>query len=55
MGEVISDGSLVQTVLDGLPDSYQPFASTSRLSTKGNLEAIKFDALVAILLQEDQS
>ena len=55
MGEVISDGSLVRTVLDGLPDSYQPFASTFRLITKGNPEAIKFDALAAILLQEDQS
>ena len=55
VGEVISDGSLVQTVLDGLPDTYQPFASTFRLITKGNPEAIKFDALVAILLQEDQS
>ena len=55
VGEVISNGSLVQTVLDGLPDTYQPFASTFRLITKGNPEAIKFDALVAILLQEDQS
>ena len=55
VGEVISDGSLVQTVLDGLPDSYQLFASTFRLITKGNHEAIKFGALVAILLQEDQS
>ena len=55
VGEVIFDGSLVQSVLDGLPDSYQPFASTFRLITKGNLEAINFDALVAILLQEDQS
>ncbi|MCO5579522.1 hypothetical protein L7F22_033377 [Adiantum nelumboides] len=28
VGEVISDSSLVQTVLDALPDSYQTFAST---------------------------
>ena len=55
VGEVISDGSLVQTVLDGLPDSYQPFASTFTLITKGNPEAIKFDALVAIILQKNQS
>ena len=55
VGEVISDDSLVQSVLDGLPDMYQPFASTFRLITKGNPEAIKFDALVAIVLQEDQS
>ena len=41
--------------MDGLPDLYQPFASTFSLITKGNPEAIKFDALVAILLQEDQS
>ncbi|MCO5603813.1 hypothetical protein L7F22_057966 [Adiantum nelumboides] len=27
-GEIISDSSLVQTVLDALPDSYQTFAST---------------------------
>ena len=50
VGEAISDGSLVQTILDGLPNSYQPFASTFRLITKGNPEAIKFDVLVAILL-----
>ena len=53
--EIISDGSLVQTVLNGLPDSYQSFASTFRLVTKGNPDAIKFDEPVAILLQEDQS
>ena len=55
VGEVISDGSLIQTILDGLRDSYQPFASTFRLITKGNPEAIKIDALVAILFQEDPS
>ena len=48
--EVILDSSLVQTVLDGLPDLYQGFASTLRLVTKGNPDAIKFDELVAILL-----
>ena len=53
MDEIISDGSLVQTVLNGLAD--QSFASTFRIVTKGNPDAIKFDELVAILLQEDQS
>ena len=53
--EVIPDSSLVQLVLNGLPDSYQSFASTFRLVTKGNPKAIKFDELVSILLQEDQS
>lgn len=53
--EIIPNISLVETILDGLPDSYQSFASTFRLVTKGNLDAIKFDELVAILLLEDQS
>ncbi|MCO5600260.1 hypothetical protein L7F22_054370 [Adiantum nelumboides] len=35
-GEVISDSSLVQTVLDALPDSYQTFASTWRLMNQIN-------------------
>ena len=30
-GEIIPDHSLVQTVLDALPESYQTFASTRRL------------------------
>ena len=49
--EIIPDSSLVQTILDGLPNSYQSFASTFRLVTKGNPDAIKFDELVSILLQ----
>ena len=53
--EVIPDSSLVQLVLDGLPDSYQGFASTFRLVTKGNPEGIRFDELVSILLQEEKS
>ena len=53
--EIIPDSSLVQTVLDGLPDSYQSFASTLRLLMKGNPNAIKFEELMAILLQEEQS
>ena len=32
-GEVIYDSSIVQTVLDALPDTYQNFASTWRLKT----------------------
>ena len=52
--EIILEISLVQTVLDGLPDSYQSFASTLRLLMKGNPNAIKFEELMAILLQEEQ-
>jgi transposase InsO family protein len=53
--EVIPDSSLVQTVLNGLPDSYQSFASTLRLMMKGNPNALSFEELVSVLLQEDQS
>ena len=53
--EIIADSSLVQTVLDGLPDSYQSFASTLRLMMKGNPNAQKFDELITVLLQEEQS
>ena len=45
----------MQTVLDGLPDSYHSFASTLRLLMKGNLNAINFEELMAILLQEENS
>ena len=48
--EVLSDSSLVQTVLNGLPDSYQSFASTLHLMIKGNLNALSFEELVSILL-----
>ena len=53
--EVLSDNSLLQTVLNGLPDSYQSFASTLRLMMKGNPNALSFEELGFILLQEDQS
>ncbi|MCO5594526.1 hypothetical protein L7F22_048558 [Adiantum nelumboides] len=42
-GEVISDNSLVQTVLDALPDSYQTFASTWKLKNQRNPAVVKFD------------
>ena len=45
----------MQTVLNGLPDSYQSFASTLRLMMKGNPNALSFEELVSVLLQEDQS
>ncbi|MCO5566759.1 hypothetical protein L7F22_020439 [Adiantum nelumboides] len=51
-GEVISDNSLVQTVLDALPDSYHTFASTSRLINQRNPEVGKFDEVCTLLLQE---
>ncbi|MCO5561127.1 hypothetical protein L7F22_014748 [Adiantum nelumboides] len=51
-GEIISDSSLVQTVLDALPDSYQTFASTWRLMNQRNPDAVKFDEVCTLLLQE---
>ena len=45
----------MQTVLNGLPDSYQGFASTLRLMMKGNPNALSFEELVSVLLREDQS
>ncbi|MCO5559117.1 hypothetical protein L7F22_012709 [Adiantum nelumboides] len=51
-GEIISDSSLVQTVLDALPDSYQNFASTWQLMNQRNLEVVKFDEVCTLLLQE---
>ena len=35
--------------------SYQGFASTLRLMMKGNPNALSFEELVSVLLQEDQS
>ncbi|MCO5614216.1 hypothetical protein L7F22_068496 [Adiantum nelumboides] len=51
-GEVISDKSLVQSVLHALPDSYQTFASTSRRMNQRNPEVAKFDEVCTLLLQE---
>ena len=53
--EILPDSSLVQTLLNGLPDLYQSFASTLRLMMKGDPNALLFEELVSILLQEDQS
>ncbi|MCO5582043.1 hypothetical protein L7F22_035934 [Adiantum nelumboides] len=52
IGEVISDSSLVQIVLDALPDSYQTFASTWTLMNQRNPEVVKFDEVCILLLQE---
>ncbi|MCO5604348.1 hypothetical protein L7F22_058513 [Adiantum nelumboides] len=49
---VISDSSLVQTVLDALPDSYETFASTWRFMNQRNPEVVKFDEVCTMLLQE---
>ena len=43
---MIPDSSLVQTVLNGLPDSDKSFASTLRLMMKGNPNALSFEELV---------
>ena len=53
-GEVIPDHSLVQTVLDALPESYQTFASTWRLITEDRPDAVKYDTLLNKLLQEEK-
>ncbi|MDM1534572.1 hypothetical protein, partial [Myroides marinus] len=55
LDEVYPDSSLVPTVLNALPDTYQSFASTIRLMMKGNPNALTFDELVSVLLQEEQS
>ena len=54
-GDIIPDHSLVQTVLDALPESYQTFVSTWRLVTEDKPDAIKYDTLANKLLQEAQS
>ncbi|MCO5580068.1 hypothetical protein L7F22_033934 [Adiantum nelumboides] len=51
-GEIVSDKSLVQTVLDALPDSYQTFASTWQLMNQRNLDVVRFDEVCTLLLQE---
>ena len=38
-----------------VPDSHQDFASTLCLMMKGNPNALSFEELVFVLLQEDQS
>ncbi|MCO5606417.1 hypothetical protein L7F22_060605 [Adiantum nelumboides] len=51
-GEVISDSSVMQTVLDALPNSYQTFASPWKLMNQRNPEVVKFDEVCTLLLQE---
>jgi len=53
--EILPDSTLMQTVLNGLPDSYQSFASTLRLMMKDNPNALLFEELVSVLLQEEKS
>ena len=53
--EDISDSQLVSSTLDGLPDSYQGFATTLRLFAMGNANYYSFDKLVALLLQGEHS
>ncbi|MCO5588531.1 hypothetical protein L7F22_042488 [Adiantum nelumboides] len=52
--EVIPYHSLVQIVLDALPESYQTFASTWRLVTEDIPDAVRHYTLVSKLLQEVQ-
>ena len=53
MDEIIPNSSLVQIVLDGLPDFHQSFASTIQLLMKDNPNALQFHELCAKLLQEE--
>ena len=53
--EIISNTSLVSTLLKGLPESFQSFATTIRLVAKGNTDMYAFDEVVSLLLQEEQS
>ena len=55
MDEIIAQSSLMQTVRDGLLDSYLNTASTLRLMMKGNLKTLTLDELVVVLLQEEKS
>ncbi|MCO5604763.1 hypothetical protein L7F22_058933 [Adiantum nelumboides] len=54
-GEVIPDHSLVQTILDALPEFYQTFASTWRLVIEDRLDAVRYASLLSKLLQEAQA
>jgi len=53
--EILPDSTLVQTILNGLPGAYQSFASTLRLMMKGNPNALLFEEMVSVLLQEEES
>lgn len=55
LGEDMTDGSMVTVILNGIPESYQALASTLRLIMQGNPDSFRFDNLVQILLQEEQS
>ena len=48
--KIVFDSSIVHNVLNGLLDSYQSFASTFCLITKGNPNAISFAELISIVL-----
>ena len=41
--EILSDDALVQTVLNGLPDSHKSFSSTLCLLMKGDPNALSFE------------
>ena len=52
--EAILDKQLGSKALATLPSSYQGFATTIRLLTRGNV-SFSFDELISLLLQESQS
>ena len=52
--EAISAKQLGSKALATFPSSYQGFATTIRLLTRGN-DSISFDELISLLLQESQS
>lgn len=53
--EVVPDSQIVSATVNGLPDSYQGFATTWHLVAKCNPNHYTFDQLVTLLLQEEQS
>ena len=46
--EIISNTSLVSTLLKGLPESFQSFATTICLVSKGNTDMYAFDEVVSL-------
>ena len=53
--EVISDEDMVSKTLNSLPPSYLNFHTSLTLSMRANPAPLRFEELVGLLLQEEQS
>lgn len=53
--EVIPDKDVISKTLNSLPPSYLTFQTSLTLSLRANPEPLRFEELVSLLLQEDQS